>query len=94
MSRTASCLWRVLFGLAGAGSALFVHFLPAPADLGEDAPPGSAPAAVASPGPADRPLVAVPVPRPQRGEPAEPARAPAVLATDGSASRPPTATRR
>ena len=48
VSLTARRVGRVLFGLAGAGSALFVHFLPSPADRGADAPARGVPAAVGS----------------------------------------------
>ncbi len=83
-------LGRVLFGLAGAGSALFVHFLPAPANLGTPSQSGSAPAVVTAPRPAERPSLAIPflAPRRPRPDPAEPvAPTPAVLSIDSARHR-------
>lgn len=92
MRDTPRRVGRVLFGLAGVASALFVHFLPAPQPGASSEPrPATPPAALApavprEPAPASVP--AVPYgPRRLRAEKPDvgPAAAP-VLAVDGGAA--------
>lgn len=86
MKATPRRLGRLLFGLAGVGSALFVHFLPAPAEIGVASLSGSGPAAVSASSGAERGVP--PGPRPSarraRGEEAEPP-APARAVVDDAA---------
>lgn len=85
MKETPRRVGRVLFALAGVGSALFVHFLPAPERLPSGSPSGGAPAALPAPDRIDVPApVAVRRLRAEKGEAGPPA-AP-LLAVDGSAA--------
>lgn len=92
MKETPRRVGRILFALAGAGSAVFVHFLPAPGPSAPGSRSGSPPAVVSAPALHDPPAPAtVPfAPRRLRAEGGEaaPAASP-VLAVDGSAASDP-----